>query len=81
MKGLKKLVKHKYAKHLENTHLTGVILKRLLNLTTLGRGVEVEVTEAPELIAGLELDTATAIVRNHFRADLDRITAEVRKHD
>lgn len=49
--------------------------------TTLGRAVEIEVTEAPELIAGLELDTATAIVRNHFRADLDRITAEVRKHD
>ena len=35
----------------------------------------------PALIAGLELDAPHAIVRNHFRADLDRIKAEVLAHD
>ncbi|MCR8549920.1 F0F1 ATP synthase subunit delta [Salipiger sp. P9] len=33
------------------------------------------------LLAGLELETPHAIVRNHFRADLDRIRAEIADHE
>lgn len=47
----------------------------------LGRDVSVEITPDPTLIAGLELDAETAIVRNHLRADLDKIEAEVTAHD
>jgi F-type H+-transporting ATPase subunit b len=41
----------------------------------LGRPVEVAVTVDPALIAGLEIDMPHAVVRNSFRADLDRIAA------
>ncbi|WP_071673992.1 F0F1 ATP synthase subunit delta [Nioella nitratireducens] len=47
----------------------------------LGRPVDITVTPDPSLLAGLELDAATAIVRNTLRADLDRIEAEVTRHD
>ena len=47
----------------------------------LGRKVALAVETDPALIAGLELDAPHAIVRNHFRADLDRIKAEVLAHD
>ena len=47
----------------------------------LGRAVNLEISADPELIAGLELDAPHAIVRNHFRADLDRIKAELVPHD
>ena len=47
----------------------------------LGRKVMLAVEADPALIAGLELDAPHAIVRNHFRADLDRIKAEVLAHD
>lgn len=47
----------------------------------LGRAVKIELTTDPALIAGLELDAPHAIVRNHFRADLDRITAELETND
>jgi F-type H+-transporting ATPase subunit b len=47
----------------------------------LGRKVTLDIETDPELIAGLELDAPHAIVRNHFRADLDRIKAEVLAHD
>jgi len=47
----------------------------------LGRTLTLEIREDPELIAGLELDATNAIVRNHFRADLSRITAELTRHD
>lgn len=47
----------------------------------LGRDVTLEVEADPALLAGLELDAPHAIVRNHFRADLDRIRAEVTGHD
>ncbi|MBY6003575.1 F0F1 ATP synthase subunit delta [Salipiger bermudensis] len=48
---------------------------------TLGRTLPLEISEDPDLIAGLELDATNAIVRNHFRADLARITAELTRHD
>ena len=41
----------------------------------LGRPVEIAVTVDPALIAGLEIETPHAIVRNSLRADLDRIAA------
>ncbi|WP_425053675.1 F0F1 ATP synthase subunit delta [Psychromarinibacter sp. S121] len=43
----------------------------------LGRGVALSITVDPSLIAGLELDAPHAIVRNHFRADLDRVQEEL----
>ncbi|KFE36288.1 hypothetical protein [Thioclava atlantica] len=43
----------------------------------LGREVEIAVTPDTDLIAGLELDAPTAIVRNHFRADFERIREEL----
>lgn len=43
----------------------------------LGRTVGVAVTVDSALIAGLELDSSHAVVRNHFRADLDRIRQEL----
>lgn len=47
----------------------------------LGHAVSLDIEVAPDLIAGLELDAPHAIVRNHFRADLDRIAAELAHHD
>lgn len=47
----------------------------------LGRSLTLDIEEDPTLIAGLELDAPHAIVRNHFRADLNRITAELAAHD
>lgn len=47
----------------------------------LDREVAVDIEADESLIAGLELDAPHAIVRNHFRADLDRIKAEVTGHD
>lgn len=47
----------------------------------LGREVALDISTDPTLIAGLELDAPHAIVRNHFRADLDRITAELESDD
>ena len=41
----------------------------------LGRSVEIAVDVHPDLIVGLEIDMPHAVVRNSFRADLDRITA------
>jgi F-type H+-transporting ATPase subunit b len=40
-----------------------------------GRPVELAVEVDPALIAGLEIDMPHAVVRNSFRADLDRIAA------
>lgn len=47
----------------------------------LGHRVTLHTEADPALIAGLELDAPHAIVRNHFRADLDRIKAELARHD
>lgn len=47
----------------------------------LGRPVEITVETDPDLIAGLEIETPHAVVSNSFRADLDRITAELTRHD
>lgn len=47
----------------------------------LTRPVETHIETDPTLIAGLELDAPHAIVSNHFRADLDRIKAELTGHD
>ncbi|WP_319496133.1 F0F1 ATP synthase subunit delta [uncultured Cohaesibacter sp.] len=47
----------------------------------LGRSITLDVHVTPELIAGLELDAPHAIVRNHFRFDLDRIKRELADHD
>lgn len=41
----------------------------------LGRPVDIHVDTDPALIAGLEIDTPHAVVRNSFRADLERIAA------
>lgn len=47
----------------------------------LGRPVEITVETDPDLIAGLEIETLHAVVRNSFRSDLDRIAAELTRHD
>ena len=46
----------------------------------LGRKVAVAAKADPALIAGLELETPHAAVRNSFRADLDRIATELASH-
>jgi len=43
----------------------------------LGRDVAIDFSVDPELIAGLEVETPHATVKNSLRADLDRITAEL----
>jgi len=44
---------------------------------SLGRPVELAVTVDPGLVAGLEIETPHAVVRNSLRADLNRIAAEL----
>lgn len=46
----------------------------------LGHDVALDVSIDPALIAGLELEAPHAVVRNSFRADLDRITAALTRH-
>lgn len=46
----------------------------------LGKPVEITVLPDPRLIAGLEIDTPHAVVRNSFRADLDRVLRELKNH-
>lgn len=41
----------------------------------LGRAVEIAPVTDPNLVAGLEIDMPHAVVRNSFKADLDRIAA------
>lgn len=43
----------------------------------LGRQVRVDPRTDPALIAGLEIEAPHAVIRNSFRADLDRIGAEI----
>ncbi len=47
----------------------------------LGRPLEFVVAVDPELIAGLELETPHAVVRNSFRGDINRIVEELTRHD
>ena len=47
----------------------------------LGRPLDFSVDVDPGLIAGLELETPHAVVRNSFRADLSRIVQELTRHD
>ncbi len=47
----------------------------------LGRPVDFAVVVDPALIAGLELETPHAVVRNSFRQDLRRIVEELTRHD
>lgn len=47
----------------------------------LGRPVEIAVAVDPSLIAGLEIETPHAIVRNSFRADLGRVAAALASAD
>lgn len=47
----------------------------------LGRPATLSVAVDPSLIAGLEIDAPDAVVRNHFRADLDRILKGLTDHD
>jgi len=47
----------------------------------LGRPLDFSVDVDPRLIAGLELETPHAVVRNSFRADLSRIVEELTGHD
>ena len=46
----------------------------------LGRPLDFSVEVDPSLIAGLELETPHAVVRNSFRADLSRIVEELTAH-
>jgi F-type H+-transporting ATPase subunit b len=46
----------------------------------LGRPLDFSVDVDPDLIAGLELETPHAVVRNSFRADLSRIVEELTAH-
>lgn len=48
---------------------------------SLGNPVTVDVAVEPDLIAGLEIDTPHALLRNSFRADLDRIALELSRDD
>jgi F-type H+-transporting ATPase subunit b len=50
-------------------------------MATLGRPIELSVEVDPDLVAGLEINAPHAVVRNNFRADLDRIAAELMYHD
>jgi F-type H+-transporting ATPase subunit b len=47
----------------------------------LGRPVRFSVEIDPGLIAGLEIETRHAQVRNSFRADLERIATELTRHE
>ncbi|MBW6417658.1 F0F1 ATP synthase subunit delta [Celeribacter sp. PS-C1] len=47
----------------------------------LGRDVEISMSTDPDLLAGLEIDADHAILRNHLRADLERIKAELTADD
>ncbi len=47
----------------------------------LGRPVDFAVAVDPALIAGLEIETPHALVRNSFREDLKRIVEELTRHD
>jgi F-type H+-transporting ATPase subunit b len=47
----------------------------------LGRPLDFAVVTDPDLIAGLELETSHAIVRNSLRSDLSRIVEELTRHD
>jgi len=47
----------------------------------LGRPLDFAVVTDPGLIAGLELETAHAVVRNSIRSDLNRIVEELTRHD
>ncbi len=47
----------------------------------LGRPLDFAVAVDPDLVAGLELETRHAVVRNSFRADLSRIVEELTRRD
>ena len=47
----------------------------------LGRPLDFVVAIDPGLIAGLELETPHAVVRNSIRSDLNRIVEELTRHD
>ena len=47
----------------------------------LGRPVDFAVVVDPAVIAGLEIETPHAVVRNSFRQDLKRIVEELTRHD
>lgn len=47
----------------------------------LGRAPELNLAVEPGLIAGLELEGGSAVVRNSFRADLARLNTELSQHD
>jgi F-type H+-transporting ATPase subunit b len=47
----------------------------------LGRDIEISADSEPGLIAGFEIDAPHALVRNSFRADLERIAADLTSPD
>jgi F-type H+-transporting ATPase subunit b len=47
----------------------------------LGRPLDFSLDVNPGLIAGLEVETAHAVVRNSLRSDLNRIVEELTRHD
>ncbi len=46
-----------------------------------GHPVDLAISVDESLLAGLELDAPKAVVRNHLRADLDRIRQELCRHE
>lgn len=55
-----------------------IIRARLASV--LGKPVEITVVADPTLLAGLEIATPHTVVRNSFRADLDRLLQELKSH-
>lgn len=53
---------------------------RAILAEVLGKPVEITVAADPTLLAGLQIDTPHAVVRNNFRADLDRLLRELKNH-
>ena len=47
----------------------------------LGRPLDFVIATDPDLIAGLELETPHAVVRNSLRSNLNRIVEELTRHD
>lgn len=49
--------------------------------TVLGRAIDITFETDAGVVAGVELETPHAVVRNSFRADLERLGGELTRHD
>jgi hypothetical protein len=66
--------------HLRTAHVLTPAEEQACRATlskALGRPVNISIDVVPDLIAGLEIETAHVAVRNSLRADLDRIATEL----